>query len=250
MFAAIAHIYNLVIYIPLYNGLIGLMDLFPWMDAGVAIIVFTIIIRLILFPSRAATVKTQIRMREIQPEISELQKKINEQAGTVPENERRFTTKHIFDPFSSTLLISIIQLPILIALITIFSPLRPAGRERKYPLSCFIHIPIVNIVFSWILLISQRPTSSWLSSPRVTQFLQLRFSFASQASSTPNRQSSMRPCSKTDALFLACHDFFLRFPFPAAISLYWAIGNLFMLGQELFVRFHHEKGKQKAIGLN
>ena len=60
MFATIAYLYASGIYNPLYNGLIYLMDLFPWMDAGVAIVTFTVIIRLILFPLARLSIKTQI----------------------------------------------------------------------------------------------------------------------------------------------------------------------------------------------
>lgn len=246
MFASIAHLYNLAIYIPLYNGLIGLMDLFPWMDAGVAIIVFTIIIRLILFPLARRTVKTQIRMREIQPEILEVQKKIKDkQEQFLKTNE--IYKKHNIHPFSSTLLISIIQLPILIALNTIFRyGLTVVNSSILYS---FIHIPNVNIYFLDIIDIT-KPNIFIAVLVLVTQFLQMRFSLASQASSTPNSNPSMQASQKQMQYFLPVMIFSFAVFFPAALSIYWAIGNLFMLGQELFVRFHHEKGKQKAIGLN
>src|SRR5665213_3039329 len=114
MFSSIAHAYNLIIYIPLYNGLIGLIDLFPWMDAGVAIIVFTIIIRLVLFPLSRQSVKTQIRMREIQPEIAALQKKFTNKQEQTLKTMELYRQKGI-RPLAGTLLL-FIQLPILFGL--------------------------------------------------------------------------------------------------------------------------------------
>ena len=37
----VSHIFNLIVYQPLYNGLIFLVDILPGADAGVAVIMFT-----------------------------------------------------------------------------------------------------------------------------------------------------------------------------------------------------------------
>ena len=43
-------IYHSFIYTPLYNFLIFLFKALPWADAGIIVILFTIVVRLILFP--------------------------------------------------------------------------------------------------------------------------------------------------------------------------------------------------------
>ncbi len=121
MFSSIAYLYNLIIYIPLYNGLIGLIDIFPWMDAGVAIIAFTIIIRLILFPLSKKSIKTQIRMREIQPEIAAVQKKYTNKQEQMLKTMELYK-KHNIKPLGGTLVL-FIQLPILIGLYYVFAGL-------------------------------------------------------------------------------------------------------------------------------
>ena len=40
--------YNAIVFQPLYNGLVGLMDLLPWIDVGIAVIIFTVIVKIIL----------------------------------------------------------------------------------------------------------------------------------------------------------------------------------------------------------
>jgi membrane protein insertase Oxa1/YidC/SpoIIIJ len=67
-----SEIYNALIYKPLYNGLILLMDLVPFIDAGVAVIIFTIIIKLILFPLSKKAVTTQLQMKNIEPDLEAL----------------------------------------------------------------------------------------------------------------------------------------------------------------------------------
>lgn len=63
-----SYLYSNFVFNPLYNGLIYLFDTFPSIDAGVAVIIFTIIVRLVLFPLSKKAVITQIKMKEIEPE--------------------------------------------------------------------------------------------------------------------------------------------------------------------------------------
>ncbi|MDR3558170.1 MAG: YidC/Oxa1 family membrane protein insertase, partial [Candidatus Pacebacteria bacterium] len=113
----------------------------------------------------------------------------------------------------------------------------------------FVHVPTINMDFLGILDISKTSISMAVVAA-VSQYLQLRFSLASQPqpsiAGTDNPAAAM---SKQMRYIMPVMIFILAFRFPAAISLYWAIGNIFMLSQELFVRFHHERGKRKAIGL-
>src|ERR1035437_1010609 len=245
MFASITYLYNLIIYIPLDNGLIGLMDIFPWIDAGVAIILFTIIIRLILFPFSRQSIKTQIRMREIQPEIAALQKKYtNKQEQTLKTME--LYKQRGIRPLAGVLIL-FIQLPILLGLYYVFakSGLPVVDTSILYS---FIHVPTINMNFIGLLDISK--TSIIMAAiAAISQYIQLRFSLASQVSPTsPNNPATAM--SRQMQYIMPVMIFVIAFRFPAAISLYWAVGNLFMLGQELFVRFHHERGKRKVIGLN
>ena len=57
--------YTTFIYKPLYNGLILLANLLPFLDAGVLIILFTLIVKVILFPLSNKAVRTQAMMKLI-----------------------------------------------------------------------------------------------------------------------------------------------------------------------------------------
>ena len=245
MFSGIAYLYNLIIYIPLYNGLIGLIDIFPWMDAGVAIIAFTIIIRLILFPLSKKSIKTQIRMREIQPEIAAVQKKYTNKQEQMLKTMELYK-KHNIKPLGGTLVL-FIQLPILIGLYYVFarSGLPVVNTSILYS---FVHSPSINMNFLGLLDIS-KISITMAAIAAVSQYLQLRFSLASQPA-TSGANNPAAAMSKQMRYIMPVMIFIIAFRFPAAISIYWIIGNLFMLGQELFVRFHHERGKRKVIGLN
>jgi YidC/Oxa1 family membrane protein insertase len=245
MFASLVYLYNLIIYIPLYNGLISLIAIFPWIDAGVAIIVFTILVRMVLFPFSRQSIKTQIRMREIQPEIAALQKKYTNKQEQTLKTMELYKQKGI-RPLAGVLIL-FIQLPILLGLYYVFakSGLPVVNTSILYS---FVHVPTINMNFIGLLDISK--TSIIMAAiAAISQYIQLRFSLASQVSATgPDNPAAAM--SKQMRYIMPAMIFVLAFRFPAAISLYWAVGNLFMLGQELFVRFHHERGKRKVIGLS
>ena len=155
--------------------------------------------------------------------------------------------KHNIKPLGGTLVL-FIQLPILIGLHYVFarSGLPVIDTAILYP---FVHSPSINMNFIGILDISKM-SITMAAIAAVSQYLQLRFSLASQPSTGGGANNPAAAMSKQMRYIMPVMIFVIAFRFPVAISIYWIIGNLFMLGQELFVRFHHERGKRKVIGLN
>ena len=67
-------IFDLILYQPLFNFLILLYIYLPGHDFGIAIIILTLIIRLLLYPSSVKAIKTQKALGDIQSKIQEIQK--------------------------------------------------------------------------------------------------------------------------------------------------------------------------------
>lgn len=100
---------------PIFNLLIGLYSLIPGGDFGVALILFTIIIRFALWPLVVRQLHQVKAMRKLQPELAKIKKasKGNRQAESMQMLE--LYKKHGVKPFRS-ILILLIQLPIFIGL--------------------------------------------------------------------------------------------------------------------------------------
>src|SRR3989344_9437862 len=112
-------LYNSFIFNPLYNGLIFLMDILPWIDAGVAVVLFTIIIRTVLFPLSKKAIVTQVRMKELEPELNRIKQSMkDDRQGQALKIMALYKEKNI-SPFSSFFVL-LIQLPIIFALYSIF----------------------------------------------------------------------------------------------------------------------------------
>jgi len=231
-----SYIYHLVVFDPLYNGLIFLFDTFPWMDAGLAVIVFTIIVRLILFPLSKKSIVAQVRMKELAPELEMLKKTVPDKQKQAVQVMELYKKKGI-NPFSSIFLL-FLQLPIIWALYSIFvnSGLPEVNAELLYS---FVSVPEIRMGFLGLFDISKRSIIlSVLAS--VAQFLQLHYSLATNKSSSPSTDP-MQDVMKNMKYVFPVIIFIISYQVSAVVAIYWTVSSLFTLGQELVVRRHIAK---------
>jgi len=112
-------IFNETLYRPLFSLLVWVYNTIPGHDLGIAIILVTIFLRIVLYPLSHKALKSQKALQELQPKIKEIQKKFKdkqEQAKATME----FYKENKINPFSGCLPL-LIQLPILIGLYRVFS---------------------------------------------------------------------------------------------------------------------------------
>ena len=103
---------------PMYNALIWLYSVLPGNDLGVAIILLTVIIKLILWPFTGQSLKSQTAMQQLQPKIEEVKEKYkNDKEGQAKVMMALYKEEKV-NPFSSCLPL-LVQLPILLALYTV-----------------------------------------------------------------------------------------------------------------------------------
>ncbi|MCZ6924424.1 MAG: YidC/Oxa1 family membrane protein insertase [Rickettsia endosymbiont of Ixodes persulcatus] len=107
--------FETIILKPIFNALLLLYSLIPGGDFGVAIILFTIIIRCALHPLVRSQLRQTKRMRKMQPELAKIKKaaKGNKQVEAMQQME--LYKKYGIKPFRS-ILVLLIQLPIFIGL--------------------------------------------------------------------------------------------------------------------------------------
>lgn len=235
-----SYLYTTFIFAPLYNGLITLFDTIPWIDAGIAVILFTIIVRLILFPLSKRAIIAQVKMRELQPELDRIKidyKDDRQKQGTMMMEMYKEKGIH---PFSSVLLL-FIQLPIIYALYGVFirSGLPVVDQTLLYH---FISTPVINIHFFGLFDIT-KPSLILSLGAAVAQYLQLEFSLNAMKSSAPVAKNGVK--SQADMAQSMTNQmkyifpvviFFISYRLSGVLSLYWITTNLFTLVQELVVR--------------
>ena len=108
-------VFNALIARPIFNLLIIILALIPGHNLGVAIIIFTIIVRMAMYPLLKKQLHHAMAMKKLQPEM----KRIKKEAAGDRQKESQMTMalykEREINPFSSIGII-LVQLPILIGL--------------------------------------------------------------------------------------------------------------------------------------
>lgn len=244
-------LFNLFFYQPLYNGLVFLIGILPWADIGVVVILFTCIVKLILFPLSKKSILTQIKMKEIQPELDSIKEK---HKGNKQEQALKVMALYKdrkINPFSGMLLI-FVQIPIIFALYFVFLKGGWPGINTDL-LYSFVKVPkVINTSFLGLMDITQK---SYLMAfaAALTQFFQVKFAVPKikKTSAGPDTNSFKDELAKSMSIqmkyILPVIIFFISRSLPAVVALYWATSNLFAIGQELYLRRAHKNLKLKAV---
>lgn len=234
------YVYNTFIYEPLYNGLIFLIDKIPGADAGIAIIVFTLIIKLILFPLSKKAVSTQIKMKKVEPELNLIKEKYKNDKQEQARQTMKFYKENGIKPFSSILLI-LIQLPIIFALYKVFLTPGLPNVDTSI-LYSFVTAPAhININFLGLIDISGKSLILALLAG-ISTYIQIKYSVPPM----PKKVDTGKPATFQESIARSMNiqmrymfpilAFFISWSISGAIALYWITSNIFTLGQELVIR--------------
>ncbi len=66
--------FNTIFVEPLYNALVFLVDVIPGGDVGFAIIILTLVVKFILAPLHAKSIKGQFQLKQLEPKLREIRK--------------------------------------------------------------------------------------------------------------------------------------------------------------------------------
>ena len=111
--------FHTTLFIPIYNLLIYLVDILPGGDWGLAVVCVTIIIKVLTAPLSFSAIKTQRAMKVLEPKLKELKEKYNDDKERQAKEMFALYKEYGVRPFSSILLI-LIQIPILLSLYYVF----------------------------------------------------------------------------------------------------------------------------------
>lgn len=101
MFNIFSFIWYDVLYQPLYNLLMFFYVFSPGKDMGLAVIFFTIFIRVLLLPFSVRGARSEIRLEQLQPLIEEVQNKYKHNLEKQREALRRLLKKNNISVFSN-----------------------------------------------------------------------------------------------------------------------------------------------------
>jgi len=237
-------IFNTILFEPLHNALTFLVSVIPGGDVGVAIIVLTIIVKLILFPLTQKSIESNRKMKMIEPELAKIKEEFKDKKEEQAKKTFELYKKYKINPFAGCLII-LIQLPIIIALYYVFLKGIDFSTGNFYS---FINPPeVVNMNF--LGLIDMQAKSLILAIlAAVSQFFQTRLSMPQLAPKTGKEEgfagSLKRSMDLQMRYFLPVFIGIVAYQVQAAVALYWVISNLFTIGQELILKPWKKQNEQ------
>jgi len=132
-------LWNIIIYKPLYNALVALIDILPGANIAIAVILLTVIVKVVMLPLNKKSIKSQMAMKEIEPELNKIRKDYPDKQVQAQKTMALYKERGV-NPFSGCLVI-LIQFPIIIALYLIFTKGINGGIIDPSLLYSFIKMP-------------------------------------------------------------------------------------------------------------
>jgi YidC/Oxa1 family membrane protein insertase len=218
-------IWNVAILDPVLNGLIALSQVL-WGNFGLAIIVLTIIVRIVLMPLTFRQTQSTKAMQSLQPKLQEIQKKYARDQKKLQQEMMRLYKEAGINPLGC-MWPMLIQMPIWIALYQSIMQALAATPENLLILSQHLYawdlvdqaIPL-NENFLGLKLSQPDPTmilailvgiSMWMQQKMVTP------------PATDPRQQQM---SSMTTMMMPMMFAFFTLSFPSGLALYWVVSNI------------------------
>lgn len=201
---------------------------------GASIIIFTIIVRLCLFPLYASQIKHTVKMADMQSKIADLQRKYARDKETMNEKLAELYQKEKFNPMMGCLPM-IIQMPIIFGLFALL-------RNPLVYMTDNAMIMAVHESFFWVHDLSQPDSLILPVLAALATFVSFSQSQQQQQAGGANSAQGMMKAMK---YFFPVMIFLMGRSFPSGLTVYWAVGNLIQIVQNYILNHMREKEKEK-----
>ena len=228
-------IWEIIILRPMINVLI-VGSKFLFNSPGLAIIVFTILIRAVMYPLTKKQLLSSKKMQDLQPRIQELQKKYGKDKQRMAK-EQAALLKETGITNIGCILPMLIQMPIWIALYQSITRILATGPEELLNLSRYLY-PSWHIVFPMVPLNSH---FLWLNlgSPDRVVILPILVGgsmWIQQKMVTPTNTDPQQAAQSQMMLIMMPLLFaYMTFQFASGLALYWVVSNIISIVMQYYI---------------
>lgn len=235
--------FHAIFYEPMYNALVYILSILPTHDVATAVLILTVLVKLVLLPLSKKMFLSQIAQKKIQPIISKLQEEYKDNRQMLGLKMMEVYKEHKLNPFSSILLM-FIQIPIVFALYFVFSQ---GGLPELKLEDLYSFIPHVDNIQHILFGIDFVKSSIYIGIlAAIFQYIQIRFSLNNLPQNTEADKKSLAEL-KPEEMIQRQMGFMMKYFIPfliliaslkvsAAVALYWIVSSIFMIAQELYFR--------------
>ncbi|HEY4396587.1 MAG TPA: membrane protein insertase YidC [Acidimicrobiia bacterium] len=238
---------------PLYNAFGAVLAFFYAIipNEGVAIILLTVTVMLVLFPLTAKSARSMLAMQRLQPEIKKLQAKHKGDRQKLNEEMMKLYQENKVNPLGGCLPL-VVQFPVFISLFHVLRSTAatvPVGSQLYKDILAAKPNGLTFLGMDLSLKATDSHSSIWVALPYyilvgavfLTGYLQSR---QSQRNTPPGANTQMQMVTKVLPIAFGAFSLF----FPAGLVLYFLVSNLWRLGQQELImrkiapRDHLQKG--------
>jgi YidC/Oxa1 family membrane protein insertase len=216
---------------PVIDALVGALEFLHGFvgDYGLAIVLLTVAIRLLMIPLTMKQTKSMHEMQRIQPKIKEIQKKYKDDKQKQQEKMMEFYQENKINPFGGCLPL-LIQMPIFVAL---FYTLRNASQLEGQPF--------------WIILsdLQASPSMIWSEQGVWAAIPYLVFVVLFGLSAwLPQRMLSSDQQQNRMGMYMSIFLLYIGWISPAGVLVYWVTSSMWQMGQQYVTlrAIAHEEG--------
>ncbi len=229
------NLFDVALYQPLFNILIVLYQYLPGRDFGVAVIALTVLIRLLLYPLVAESIRVQKITTQIQPKVKEIQEKYKNDKEKQALLTMELWKEYKVNPLSSFLFL-LIQLPILWALYRVFwNGFKDGALAMLYG---FVPSPgIINPMFFGLIDLS-RSYPAFAVAAGILQYFQVKMMLPKPVEDKKEKSQTEQFASmmQTQSLYVfPVITVVIFWGLPAALGLYWVVTSIFSIIQQYYI---------------
>lgn len=223
--------FHTIFYQPIFNALIGLYNLVG--DIGIAIIILTVLLKLVLWPLTQKSLQSQKMLQSLQPKLKELQEKHKGDKQALTQATMALYKEEKVNPFSSCLPL-LIQLPFLFALYRVLvDGLHSKSFDSLYG---FVHNPgTINVMSLGFLNLAAASIPLAIIAGGA-QFWQAKMMprpvVPSNAGPGAKDESTMAVMNKQMLYLAPLMTVFIGAKLPGGLALYWVVMSLLTVLQQ------------------
>ncbi len=222
-----------------------LLTFYTWTgSSGVAIIIFTIIARVLILPLTLKSLQSARKMQEVQPVMKELQRKYGKDPQKLQEETMKLYREYKINPAGGCLPM-VFQLPIFLGVyqavinLTRVSPAEHAGGAMVRALET-VGLSVASLPqnlgqpqlaggFLWLADLGK------VDSLYILPVLSVIFQLIVQLMATPRIQDPQQKAITQTMLFMPIVFGYIGFTFPSGAVLYWVVGSILSMIQQYVI---------------
>jgi len=231
--------WNALLYKPIFNTLIFFVSKLPGHSLGWAIILLTLLIKLILLVPNQKALKSQKALQRVQPHLDALKQKYKNDSQRLAQETMGIWKKHKVSPMGSCLPM-LIQFPILIALFYVVRDgLGVVDPNILYSPFKNFDVQSINPLFLGLIDLTK---INFIALPIIIgglQFFQIRLSLGKTKTKALAKSDNpaLPMMNKMMQYFMPVMIAVFTASLPAAVGFYWGVSTLFGIGQQLVVNY-------------